>query len=314
MNKKIIISSIFVLIALFSQNTVPEQQISFEEKWETMQTAYLQTESPIHLENIYCHPYWIQTKKNIRAFLLGNPNTGFLNIPEVSGNMIRTEPHPMMKYECCFLKTCLSTETQKKLNLFKDTDLLPQTCPEFDCSINTLGHLFYAARVFEKTKNINTIIELGGGYGNVIRIFKQITPETTILSIDLPELLAIQYLFLTTTLPDVKVFFHTTLPTEFQAGAIHLLSVFLIEDLSIHADVFISTFGISESPKKLQEIIIQKQFFKAQTCYIVGQLNGWNAKFDHHSIIHHAIRKQYPDVECLPFYLIPDGYEIIGTM
>jgi putative sugar O-methyltransferase len=255
--------------------------------------------------------------------ILGEVNQRFVNDVFINGNMVRRDKTHVQTFEVQYLLYCLSDETQKLLYRFQDTELvgLPYDCGEFNCSINTLGHLFYAAKVLEqcKNKNLETIVEFGAGYGNLARIFKKVLPDTTLVLIDLPEMLALQYFFLTSTLADVRVIMHTTPPAEYEKGAIHLVPPYDIEDMQCRADLFISTFALSESSAQIQELVISKNFFNAPVCYIVGQLEGWGPEFNfvHHSFLHDSIRSVYSSVQCQPYHMVLNdlkSYEIIGCM
>lgn len=267
------------------------------------------------------HPYWQQLQPKLCHLIMGQPKQDFLqNDNTIAGNMVRLTHNIGQKYEEMYLTHCVSPQTKQDLLRSKDTKFgsLPKDSKEFKCSISTLGHLFYAAKILEATKNrpLSTIVEFGGGYGNLARILKQIYPQTTIIMIDIPEMLVIQGLFLRSTLPHENVILHQKLPETLTPKGIHLIPVFFSEQLNLDADLFISTFALSEATEVCQNIIIEKQFYEAKVCYISGQLQGWNnLNFVHHSHIHHAMRSLYPTVTCQPFHeLLGElaSYEIIG--
>jgi hypothetical protein len=224
-------------------------------------------------------------------------------------------------YEVYFLENCLSPETQKIMTRLSDTQFsgLPFECQKFNCSTNTLVHWYYVARTLEVLRNqqIKSVIEFGGGYGNLARTFKMAEPEATFVIIDLPELLAIQYLFLSSTLPETtKIIVHSQPTNSLETGAIHLIPSYIVEKCDLKSDIFISTFALSESSKDCQNVIANKNFFNSRLSYIVGQLEGWHdLNLTHHSFVHKAIRNQYKTVICEPsylFFLKVPAYEIFG--
>jgi len=111
---------------------------------------------------------------------------------------------------------------------------------------------------------------------------------------------------------------HSEAPTEYTPGAIHLLPVFLLDHLKteIKTDLFISTFAITETTEILQKTVINKNFFNASMCYIVGQLQGNPIDYVHPSVIHEGVRSRFNVTHCQPSFLllidIP-AYEIIGV-
>lgn len=297
------------------------------EIWNQMQKDYtnlcnvLDKNGYVKQEKLLSHSCWRDNKSKIKNFILGPICQDFVTNSIIGGAMVRRGFDIPQVYEVCFLKHCISAFTLNLLKKYNDTDFvgLPRECKDFNCSTSTLGHLFYAAKVLEKNgdKKIETIIEFGGGYGNLARIFKTILPASTIVIIDLPELLALQYFFLKSTMPGIKIILHSAPSHEYEQNAIHLIPVALIKDCSIKSDLFISTFALSEASEEAQRLIVNKNFFNARMAYITGQLEGWGSQFNFVSqdIIHSSIRKHYLKIDCQPFHFLLNGlqsYEIIG--
>lgn len=325
------ITLIILLLPKFILSMPFHQMHNKNELWAEMQDKYIQLnhslsiQNLIVLEKIYCNTWWMTLKQQFRLILLNKlpPNSNFLSQNAVSA-MMRLGMNREQQYEICFLESCLNKNHLNLIKSYQDTNFnsIPFECREFNCSANTLGHLYYVAKVLEKesSKNtkINKIIEFGGGYGNLARIFKSIKPSSTILIIDLSEFIALQYLFLKTTLPDTKIIIHTQPTSHYEDGAIHLVSVHFLESINFDPDLFISTFGLTEVPHTVQSIIAKKSFFNASMTYLVGQLNGWKptANFEHHQFLHKSIRNMYKDIQCYPFHIYetkPNSYEIIGS-
>lgn len=307
-----------VFSPLFSGNSTIQQN------WADMQDNYnnlykqLAADGLLQLEQTYCHSFWREMKENFKGFILGPCQQNFVTNPVVSANMVR-EWKAIGDYETSYLKNCISSKTKMIIDKVKDTKFVDLGCDskEFNCSATSLGHLFYAAKVIDQSddKEIQTIVEFGGGYGNLARIFKNMLPDSTIFMIDLPELLAIQYFFLKSVLPDTEVIMHSHIPTKFKKGAIHLLPVFGIENFTISADVFISTFALSEAAEDVQNIIKKNKFYNAQICYIQGQLAGTTLNWVRPQVVHDAMRDCYKTVFCNPshvFVLNIPAYEMVG--
>lgn len=314
---------VFVLLqlatALRSDNSIINQN------WFAMQRGYnnlcdqLAADGRLSLEELYCHDFWLEMKEQLKGFILGPVQQNIVAHPVLAATMVRSALDLAGNYEASYLKNCTSPEVKALINKIEDTRFvdLPVVSQEFNCSAATLGHLFYAAKVIEQSrdKEIKTIVECGGGYGNLARIFKNMLPESTIFMVDLPELLAIQYFFLKSTLPDTEVIIHSRIPREYKEKAIHLIPVFLIENLTVNADVFISTFALSEAAEAVQNIISKKQFYNAQICYIQGQLAGTAHTWVRSQLLCDAIRSCYKTVFCNlshVFVLNIPAYEIVG--
>lgn len=296
------------------------------ENWNSMQSIYQElyntlSSNDYQIQNdIVCHPYWEKTKKNIQKIVLGQYNPFFLQDYDIQNNMVRTGMTVIQAYELCFLQDCISNKTKNILSRFRDTSFgnLPKECWVLSCSSSTLGHLFYAARTTDLMDDEpKVILEFGGGYGNLARIYKSFFPKCTYIIIDLPEVLALQYFFLKETLPSKNIRMHTHNPESYEEGTIHLIPAHFLKDVHIVCNLFVSTFALSEASETAQNIVKMKNFFNAETVYIAGQLHGWGPglNFVHHSNIHNGLRERYKNVNCHPLHLFADNlksYEIIA--
>ncbi len=242
----------------------------------------------------------------------------------LQGMMVRQGMTLSQEFEVTHLTHCVTEEFANSLKTFRDSTFgyLPRECETFDCSVNTLGHLYYAAVIIERAKQIvrqpGSIIEFGSGYGNLARIFKHFLPETNLILIDLPELLALQYLFLRSELPNADIIIEQSGTFTPKAGAIHLVPVHYMKEMTQKADLFVSTFALSETPAALQLTAIEKRFFNSSLCYISGQLHGAAPEHGwvHHSYLQNGIRSCYPVAQISPFHVFQNGvqlYSAIGT-
>ena len=307
--------SLFLLILIASQARCAD----FGSAWARMQSIYAQWHKG-DTSAAYTNSYWQNDRQKIAALIQGPPNSDYLYHQTIQQNMVRGGYTLAQLYEETYLAHCISQSTKQLLAPFKDHDLYRHESHQFSCSTNSLGHLFYAAKVIEAHNGpLNTIIEFGSGFGNLARIFKQLYPAATIVLIDLPELLAIQYLFLQTTMPHVDVVAHHEALKPFDTAKIHLVPIWLLPQITGNPDLFISTFALSEAPAHVQDAVIEKKFFNARMCYITGQINGWQQLghqwIEQHQTITQAVRRHYQQVQCQPFHIYAhehQSYEVIA--
>jgi hypothetical protein len=300
---------------------------SFDQQWHCMQEEYSRVFQSLCNQNLdileqhYIHPYWQGARERIRNTILGEPEKNFLGDKQLGYDMVRRIMGVAQTYEICYLEHCITPKTQKLIQQFKESECaqLDIDCYQYNCSSNTLGHLFYAAKILENKKDlpIKTIVEFGSGYGNLAHIFKTMLPDTTLYLIDLPELLAIQLLFLRESMPEIPVYFHAQIPSSYQENAIHLIPIHIIEQCSIYADLFISTFALSEATELVQKMMIKNNFFNAKMVYITGQIDGWGKlNFVPHALLINAVKNYCQHSICQPTHLIFNervSYEILGT-
>lgn len=214
---------------------------SIEAAWKQMQQEYhglcaaLTRNGCVQQEPQFVHPVWQKFKEPIRQLILGPPNQRFLDHPTLGKTMVRRGFTVCQEYELAYLQHCIAEKSRQWLARFRDADVpLPRECAAFNCSTNTLGHLYYAVRSLESfgTATPQVIFEFGGGYGNLARIFKQFVPTATLVIIDLPELIALQHLFLQTTLDGVTVVIHHEPPRLLEPSSINLVPAFYMGELS----------------------------------------------------------------------------------
>lgn len=264
------INSIFILMSFISI------QADFNDEWYTMQESYKRFKSEQeHCKNYnqLVHPDWQKKCRSIVGHIMGSPKKDFLMHPELLISMIRSIPLKGLVPEEDYLINHVSESTKQIINNYKDMAIggLQITNARFNCTGNSRAQLFHFAKLLElNNKGVKKIVEFGGGFGNLARIAKMCIPKITYILIDLPEICAIQSLYLNVSLPNsTKV--HYTAPLHFEPGFIHIVPVYLLKDINIaESDAFISTFALTESPNFLQQIIFNKQFFNSNLLFLVG--------------------------------------------
>jgi len=296
-------------------------------EWQHMQQEYTQLIAPFHskmpsLESFFMHPYWKKQRQNMAQLILGAPDTHFLHRGPIAGPMVRKIWCSTQDYEVLFLQDCISKKTKQLIAQYVDTPFGGLTLEKrgLNCSINALGQLFFLAKLLDRNKveNIQTIMELGGGYGALARVTKTILPSITYIITDLPEYLAIQAFYLRSTMPGIIIKTHTCVPEKLEPGLVHLIPVFLLREMNNDIDIFISTAALSETPQTVQELVLQKKFFNAKATYLTGQLNKWGPQhnFEHHSTLLNGMRQLYSLCITQPLHHFGGSlncYEIYGT-
>jgi hypothetical protein len=144
---------------------------------------------------------------------------------------------------------------------------------KYKSSANTIHQVFHLSSYLKKTsKNLfesNHIIEWGGGYGCLARIFSTINPNCTYTILDLPELNALQYVYLSSIFGINKVNFITD-SINIQKGKINLLSsdYYINSNVELETETFISNWALTESGEDYQNFVKTKNFFSAQNILV----------------------------------------------
>ena len=254
--------------------------VGVDADWAEMQETYriLMSNSEHHKEfySKIVHADWKAKSRALREYLLGDPVEDFLFHPVIKTSMVRKLQltNPELEY----ILYHAHADTRKALLGFKETYVggLSKSVHDINCSGNSLAAMYYLARAMDfYGGKINTIVEFGGGFGSLAALAKLTMPSITYVIIDLPEVCAIQSLYLKKIMPEmVKV--HYEVPRSFERGLIHLVPAYLINKISLdEVDLFISTFAITESTLFAQQCVAQQaNFFNAASCYIVGLVSS----------------------------------------
>ena len=180
------------------------------------------------------------------------------------------------------LRTIFDEETMNKL-LKEDYIGKPVISNlEYLTSSNRTHHAmhlgFYKRVTGEPFWNSKSIIEFGGGYGSMSRVIKKINSAITYTIIDLPELLAIQYIYLGSLFSEDFINIVNAENPKILKGNINLVaSDFVIDgNINLSAESFISTWAITECPEFLQKFILESNFFNAKNILLASFIDQNN--------------------------------------
>lgn len=135
----------------------------------------------------------------------------------------------------------------------------------------TVGHLFHIAKYRQATGNdlpaLGTILEWGGGYGNLARMVKMIHPQCTYVIIDTPIMSYIQNYYLNYFTPTVIY------NGSIVKGMVNLVPLTEVDGLDMSADMFISTWALNESTDACGELLKSRQWYGAEQ-FLISYLRG----------------------------------------
>jgi putative sugar O-methyltransferase len=259
------------------------------------------------------HQRWHEKRQHIIKVLQGKPKPNFLREPCIAVNMVVGQ---VSSADLNFVKNKTKPTTRAALEAYNETNFggLSSTCRSMNCAPDSLRQMYFMARILDNstTPSINRIVELGGGYGSLARIAKSVLPDVTYIIIDLPEILALQNLFLKGSLPEASIEIHRSLPETFKKGSIHLIPHYLLPELDIKSvDVFVSIVALSETSQEMQNTVISKSFYNAKMCYVMGQKRHQYFLAPTHII--QNIKDNYPNAILSDYTHTYGGlYEIMG--
>lgn len=239
----------------------------------------------LEIENVYASNKWKENVQNIKNYLLPKPRIDFLNNKIIQNTMFVTAKGVWLSEQINFLNKRYSY-----YNLFKLVredfiglpilhDLIHFT------SHNSIHHLYHLTYFQSQTKetwnNLATVVEWGGGYGNLAKIFYRINPNATYILIDLPIFSSLQWLYLTSVCNDVPVHLITDAKDSIKKKSINIVPSHLAFEILYpkQIDLFIATWSLSECPRAIQENVYRHNFFNAKHLLLGYQRN--NNDFKH---------------------------------
>lgn len=262
-----------------SQTRLAETKSYQIENFEKYKTEYKNIFETINkYESDYVVPFWKEINNQVGGEFSNNLPFDFLCHKHICSTMFSTNTgwaDDQLKH---IYKNIVSFNTE-----VIEEDLVgdPLILDEIYCgSCNTIHHLYHFFKYYENDRkitssNINTIVEIGGGYGRY-PIFlerlsqiksKLINKYNTYIIIDVPAFSALQYVYINSIEPNkAKVLLHKDDCIE--EGKVNLVPIGLIDSVKdIKADMFIAMWSLSESASKLVEFVQDNNFFNADKIY-----------------------------------------------
>ena len=229
-------------------------------------------------------PLWNNYNLILEKKLLPVPTFSFLRIPEIMYSMFGTRGGKLMNSELSYLKT---KYPEKKLKGLLEEDYVgnPLILNEsYLTSHSRIHHLYHITKFLEKTKvkmhSINSIVEWGGGYGGMAKLFWLLKEkEMTYIMIDIPLFSMLQWIYLCTILGKSNVNLLVKNTDKIEKGKINIVPLSMLRSISIHGDLFVSTWALSESSKYSQDYVVGSKWFGAKHLLLAFQKSNENLPF-----------------------------------
>lgn len=224
----------------------------------------------------YTVPFWERANSELERKFLPYPPFDFLNEAILLETVVANGSY--IREEIQLLERRFPNDRLKVLlreDLIGDPVLHDR---RYLTSHNRVHHLYHIARFLDRTgaaiQSLRTIVEWGAGYGDLARLFLRLRPAPlTYVCIDTPLFVSIQYLYLSTILGIDRV--HVVLRhDDIKGGKVNLLSVGLIDWLQLRADLFVSTWALSESSVFAQDDVVRRNWFGAPRLLLAYQIGS----------------------------------------
>jgi len=270
------------LISPFAKKITPPH--NFSKAYADAKKIYLARYANFSYGN-YVVPDWLKNIQAMEDAFLHNFHFNFLRLPVIRATMIVISTPSWKKNQLDYLESKLDTGTLK--SMLTEYNVGKPILADFKYTTSTNSiHLLYhfikfSSELSVDLKNLSTVIEFGGGYGDAAKIFKTINPQATYIITDLPIFSFVQLVYLQSIFGKEEVFLVNDV-RDVQKGKINIIP-FDAEKLSMlkehvkSVDLFISTWALSETPKQTQDLIKSLNYF--DTRYILMGYQKSNSDF-----------------------------------
>jgi hypothetical protein len=219
---------------------------------------------------------WKDFISELEKNLLPYPPFNFLKDPVVGHTMFVDAGGRWFKQEISFLEKRL---TKESLSILLQEDPVggpSRLYPKYLTSHNSIHHLYHLLRFTETThcdlKSLDSIIEWGGGYGNMMKILYRLRDGAgTYVIVDLPLFSCLQWLYLSTILGTGQVHLLRNSQDAITNGKVNLIPLSFLEDFKIKGDLFISSWALSESTRYSQDYVMRHNWFDARHILLAYQ-------------------------------------------
>jgi putative sugar O-methyltransferase len=263
-------------VSLFTR---PVNKGEFDENYQKMKSEYLTKKDTYDFAE-FIVPQWRENMLEIERYFLNDFSFSFLNHRVIKNTMFMYTFKPWRDIEKKLIAETYSTREAKKIlkeyNLGKP--LLNDV--EYVTSGNSIHHLYHFLKFFKTigttAKELNTVVEVGGGYGNAAKLYKELNGNATYTIIDIPIFCYIQAVYLQTVLGKDAVHMVHGNDLEIKKGKINLVpldkNTFDTVSKNIKdVDLFLSTWALSESNGNMQALIKNVNFFDAKYLLLAHQ-------------------------------------------
>jgi hypothetical protein len=225
--------------------------------------------------SIYVTELWKDYNVSAKRALLPMPPYDFLRNPTIMGTMFVTRGGNWLKKELKYLEKTLPESKLRQL-LQEDYAGKPLLLnAKYLTSHNTIHHLYHLIR-FSSTTNceldeLSNVVEWGGGYGNMAKIFRRLNKSATYTIIDTPLFSCLQWLYLATVNGTESVNILMNNSNEVVSGKINCMPLCFLPKIALSGELFISTWGLSESSRYSQDYVAMRKWFGAKHLLLAYQ-------------------------------------------
>lgn len=260
---------------------------------------------------------WSANMNRLRELVLHDDPRKFLQWDVIRKTMFVGKA-PFIVTELESLKRSAIFNQYWKQGIIESEIGLPSKAKNYMHSSGNLIHHAYHVQQFEektkvKVKHIDFVLEFGGGYGSMCRLFRNLDFNNRYVIFDLPSFSLLQKYYL-------KSLGYSILTTdEFCSGQTGILCISTMEELKLvlktidpqHKNLFLATWSISESPINIRNSIVE--LLENFNLFLIAYQNEFG-EVDNKTYFD-KLKKQFPKIHWDTWMIehLPKNYYLIGN-
>lgn len=219
---------------------------------------------------------WAANVQKLEAEFVDSPRFDFLRHPTVMATMVILAGGRVLQQELAFAEQHLPRDRLCRVleeELVGKPVLMDGRYRTSHSAAHYMYHLLrFAAATGSDPANFERTVEWGAGYGGFARLHRRWHGgRPTQVLIDLPIFSLIQWLYLSTVFGPEEVSLVTSPGVSIQRGKISIVPVGLADGVSGPADLFVSTWALSESAAPAHSLVASTKWFEAEHLLLAYQ-------------------------------------------
>lgn len=219
---------------------------------------------------------WRGYAATLEAQLLPSPPMDFLRLATIQETMALVRGGGMLAHELAFLSAHVP-EPRLRADLEEDLAGDPALqATAYACSHTLVHHLHHLERHRAATgadwRAMASVVEWGGGFGSLARLLRRScdAPPTHVV-VDLPISLTLQWTYLATIFGEDAVAVVDDPASGLRDGSVNLVPTAVARRMDLRAELFVSTWGLSEASRAEQERVAAGGWFGAPHLLVAFQ-------------------------------------------
>lgn len=219
-------------------------------------------------------PVWARLNAGIVQQMVPRPPFAFLRCPPLSQNVYWDAYDASMAAELKEVERWLGAMSVSPADVLRENAVGgPYVYDRRFLTSSVLVHhavhvCFLSRETGLRPSELNRVVEWGAGYGSLARILFRFQPKLDYVILDTPVMLAVQWLFLSTVLGPDRVVLPGSGDAPPHEGHVYLENASTFAPVGEPADLFVSTFALSESPRELIEEVAARGWFGAEHLWL----------------------------------------------